>query len=81
VLTDRTQDFRDTAAMHPGANRPGANVPQSLLDACWRPTLLTGFPASHRGIAAFAVSSSTRGKLVEESSDLTKEGDVWCLTT
>lgn len=59
VLTDRTQYFRDMVTMHLGANRPGADVPQSQLDACWLQTMLTGFPASYLGIAAFAETDVT----------------------
>jgi non-heme chloroperoxidase len=59
VLTDRTQYFRDMVAMHLGANRPDAEVPQSQLDACWLQTMLTGFPASYLGIAAFAETDVT----------------------
>ena len=59
VLTDRTRYFKDMVDKHFGANRPGANIPQSELDACWLQTMMTGFPASYFGIAAFAETDVT----------------------
>jgi non-heme chloroperoxidase len=59
VLADRTEFFRGMVTMHFGANRPGASIPPSQLDACWLQTMLTGFPASYLGIAAFAETDVT----------------------
>jgi non-heme chloroperoxidase len=59
VLTDRSQYFQGMVALHLGANRPGAKIPQAQIDACWLQTMLSGFPASYRGIAAFAETDVT----------------------
>jgi non-heme chloroperoxidase len=59
VLADRTEYFRDMVTIHFGANREGASIPQGQLDACWAQTMLSGFPASYLGIAAFAETDVT----------------------
>jgi non-heme chloroperoxidase len=72
---DRTEYFRDMVTLHFGTNRPDAKVPQSQLDACWLQTMLTGFPASYLGIAAFAETDVTDDMKTIDVPTLILHGD------
>jgi non-heme chloroperoxidase len=75
VLADRTEYFRDMVTMHFGTNRVDAKVPQAQLDACWLQTMLTGFPASYLGIAAFAETDVTDDMKTIDVPTLILHGD------
>ncbi len=60
VITDRSQYFKGLVGIHFGANRPGANVSESLLHSCWLQTMLTGFPAAYFAIKSFAETDTTQ---------------------
>ena len=62
--------------LHFGTNRPDAKVPQSQLDACWLRTMLTGFPVSYLGIAAFAESDVTDDMKTIDAPTLIVHGDA-----
>jgi non-heme chloroperoxidase len=59
VLASRPEYFRGMVTAHFSANRPGANIAQSELDACWDQTMLSGVPAAYFAIAAFAETDTT----------------------
>lgn len=59
VIDNRQEYFKSLVRVHFGADRPEAKVPQSLLDACWLQTMLTGFPAAYFAIKAFAETDTT----------------------
>jgi non-heme chloroperoxidase len=43
VLANRSQFFKDLAISYFGADRPGANISEGLLNSCWNQDMLTGF--------------------------------------
>jgi non-heme chloroperoxidase len=59
VLKDRGQHFKAMIEAHFSVNREWSSVPQSDLDQNWNMTMLSGFPASYFGIAAFAETDVT----------------------
>jgi non-heme chloroperoxidase len=75
VLADRTEYFRDMVTLHFGANRVDAKIPQAQLDACWLQTMLSGFPASYLGIAAFAETDVTDDMKTIDVPTLILHGD------
>lgn len=59
VLTDRGQHFKGMIDLHFSVNREWSTAQQSDLDQNWTMTMLSGFPASYFGIAAFAETDVT----------------------
>jgi pimeloyl-ACP methyl ester carboxylesterase len=55
--------------------RQDAKIPQAQLDACWLQTMLTGFPASYLGIAAFAETDVTDDMKTNDVPTLILHGD------
>jgi non-heme chloroperoxidase len=54
VLADRAQLYRDLATPYFGANRPGANVSQGVLDAFWIQAMMGGLKNQLECIKAFS---------------------------
>jgi non-heme chloroperoxidase len=54
LLANRPEYFKNMLFAALGANRPGADVSQDILDAWWNQTTLTGLPAAYYAIQAFA---------------------------
>jgi non-heme chloroperoxidase len=75
VIADRSQYFKGMVSIHFGANRPGANVSESLLNSCWLQTMLTGFPAAYFGIKAFAETDTTKDLKAIDVPTLILHGD------
>ncbi|HVJ00944.1 MAG TPA: alpha/beta hydrolase [Sphingomonas sp.] len=59
ILANRAQFYRDFAIPFFGANRPGANVPQSLLDEFWLLSMQAGLKNAHDCIKAFSETDFT----------------------
>ena len=59
VLKNRAQFTKDLARTYFGADRPGANVSEALLDACWNQNMLAGFPAAYFQVKAFSETDMT----------------------
>ena len=59
ILANRSQFYRDFAIPFYGANRPGANVPQSLLDEFWLVSMQAGLKNAHDSIKAFGETDFT----------------------
>ena len=59
VVTNRAQFFKDLAIAYFGADRPGANISEDLLNSCWNQDMLTGFPAAYFAIKAFSETDMT----------------------
>ena len=54
LLKDRSQTYKEFAAPFYGANRPGANVSQGVLDQLWLWTMQSGLKNAYERIKAFS---------------------------
>jgi non-heme chloroperoxidase len=59
VAEDRSQFYKDLAVPFYGANRPGANVSQGLLDQFWLWSMQSGTINSYESIKAFSETDFT----------------------
>jgi non-heme chloroperoxidase len=59
ILKNRSQFYKDFAIAFYGANREGANVPQSLLDEFWLISMQAGLKNAHDCIKAFSETDFT----------------------
>lgn len=59
LLADRTQFYRDFAQLFYGANRPGAQVSQGVLDQFWRLCMQVGLKNAYECIKAFSETDFT----------------------
>jgi non-heme chloroperoxidase len=59
LLNDRAQTFRDFAHQFYGANRPGANVSQGVLDQFWLWSMQAGLKNAYESIKAFSETDFT----------------------
>src|SRR5690606_4335214 len=59
IVSNRSQFYRDFAVPFYGANRPGADVPQSLLDAFWLLCMQAGLKNAFESIKAFSETDFT----------------------
>jgi non-heme chloroperoxidase len=59
VFKDRSQFYRDLAVQFYGANRPGANVSQGVLDQFWLWSMQSGLKNAYDSIKAFSETDFT----------------------
>jgi non-heme chloroperoxidase len=59
LLKDHSQFYKDFAVMFYGANRPGANVSQGMLDQFWLWSMQAGLKNSYDSIKAFSETDFT----------------------
>jgi non-heme chloroperoxidase len=59
LMTDRSQAYKDFAAPFYGANRPGANVSQGVLDQFWSWSMQSGLKNAYESIKAFSETDFT----------------------
>jgi non-heme chloroperoxidase len=59
LVKDRSQFYKDFAVMFYGANRPGANVSQGMLDQFWLWSMQAGLKNSYDSIKAFSETDFT----------------------
>jgi non-heme chloroperoxidase len=59
LLKDRSQFYKDLAIKFSGANRPGANVPQGVLDQFWLWGMQVGLVNAYESIKAFSETDFT----------------------
>jgi len=59
VLADRSQLYKDISVPFFGANRPGANVSQRVLDAFWLMSMQVGIKAAYDCIKQFSETDFT----------------------
>jgi non-heme chloroperoxidase len=59
LASDRGQFYRDFSVQFYGTNRPGAKVPQSMLDQFWRLCMQTGLKNSWECVKAFSETDFT----------------------
>ena len=59
IARNRSQFYRDFAVPFYGANRPGSEVPQSLLDALWLQAMTAGLTNAYDCIKAFSETDFT----------------------
>ena len=76
VVTNRAQFFKDLAIAYLGADRPGANISEALLNSCWNQDMLTGFPAAYSAIKAFSETDMTEDLKLIDVPTLILHGDV-----
>ena len=76
AIANRAQFPKDLAVAYFGADRPGANVSQALLDACWMQDMLGGFPAAYFSIKAFSKTGMTEDLKRIDVPTLILHGDV-----
>jgi non-heme chloroperoxidase len=76
VIKNRAQYFRELVIPYFGADRPGANVSEALLDSCWNQNMLTGFPAAYFSIKAFSETDMTEDLKMIDVPTLILHGDA-----
>jgi non-heme chloroperoxidase len=59
VIANRAQFMKDLAKIYFGANLPGANISEALVESCWGQQMLSGFPAAYFQIKAFSETDMT----------------------
>jgi non-heme chloroperoxidase len=59
ILKDRSQFYKELAKPFYGANRPGAQVSQGLLDQFWLWSMQAGLQNAHDSIKAFSETDFT----------------------
>ncbi len=59
ILKDRSQFYRDLAKPFYGANRPGSQVSQGMLDQFWMWSMQAGLKNAHDSIKAFSETDFT----------------------
>jgi non-heme chloroperoxidase len=59
LMKDRSQTYKDFAAPFYGANRPGANVSQGILDQFWTWSMQCGLKNAYESIKAFSETDFT----------------------
>jgi non-heme chloroperoxidase len=59
LFKDRSQFYKDLAVMFYGANRPGANVSQAILDQFWLWSMQAGLKNAYESIKAFSETDQT----------------------
>ncbi|MFB3908559.1 MAG: alpha/beta fold hydrolase [Candidatus Eisenbacteria bacterium] len=59
LMKDRSQCYRDFAVPFYGANRPGANVSQGVLDQFWAWSMQAGLKNAYESIKAFSETDFT----------------------
>ena len=75
VTKSRPEYFRDMVGLHFSVNRPENHVAQAELDTSWNECMLSGFPASYYGIAAFAETDVTEDLKTIDVPTLILHGD------
>lgn len=60
LLEDRTKFYRDFGMLFYGANRPGANVSQGVLDQFWRLCMQAGLKNAYECVKAFSETDFTQ---------------------
>jgi non-heme chloroperoxidase len=60
VFSDRSQYYRNLAVQFYGANRPGANVSQGVLDQFWLWSMQSGLKNAYESIKAFSETDFTQ---------------------
>jgi non-heme chloroperoxidase len=59
LMKDRSQTYKDFAGPFYGANRPGANVSQGVLDQFWSWSMQSGLKNAYESIKAFSETDFT----------------------
>jgi len=75
LIANRSQFFKDLSIIYFGANRPGANIPEGLLNSCWLQDMLTGFPAAYFAIKALSETDMTEDLKTIDVPTLILHGD------
>jgi non-heme chloroperoxidase len=76
VIANRAQFMKDLAVIYFGADRPGANISEALLNSCWNQDMLTGFPAAYFAIKAFSETDTSEDLRKIDVPTLILHGDV-----
>jgi non-heme chloroperoxidase len=59
LAKDRSQFYKDLAVLFYGANRPGANVSQGILEQFWLWSMQAGLKNAYESIKAFSETDQT----------------------
>jgi non-heme chloroperoxidase len=54
VVANRAEFMKNLVTIYFGADLPGRNIPDALLNSCWSQVMLAGFPAAYFAIKAFS---------------------------
>lgn len=76
VVANRAQFMKDLAIIYFGADRPGANISEALINSCWSQQMLAGFPAAYFQIEAFSETDMTEDLKKIDVPTLILHGDV-----
>jgi non-heme chloroperoxidase len=76
VIANRAQFMKDLATIYFGADRPGVNISEALLNSCWNQDMLTGFPAAYFAIKAFSETDTSEDLKKIDVPTLILHGDV-----
>ncbi len=76
VITNRPQFMKDLDECLLGADRPGAAVPEALLNSAWNQEMLAGFPAAYFQIKAFSETDMSEDLKKIDVPTLILHGDI-----
>jgi non-heme chloroperoxidase len=76
VIANRAQFMKDLTNVYFGADRPGAAVPEALLNSAWSQEMLAGFPAAYFQIKAFSETNMSEDLKTIAVPTLILHGDI-----
>ena len=76
VIANRAQFMKDLSGIYFGADLPGANVSEVVLNVSWTQDMMTGFPAAYFAIKAFSETDTSEDLKKIDVPTLILHGDV-----
>jgi non-heme chloroperoxidase len=76
IIANRAKFMKDLTGIYFGADLPGANISEALLNASWTQDMLTGFPAAYFAIKAFSETDTSEDLRKIDVPTLILHGDV-----
>jgi non-heme chloroperoxidase len=76
VIANRAQFMKDLAKIYLGADLPGANISEALIESCWTQQMLSGFAAAYFQIKAFSETDMTEDLKKIDVPTLILHGDI-----
>jgi non-heme chloroperoxidase len=76
VVANRAEFMKNLVTVYFGADLPGREIPDSLLNSCWSQCMVTGFPAAYFAIKAFSETEMSEDLKRIDVPTLILHGDV-----
>jgi non-heme chloroperoxidase len=76
AVANRAEFMKNLVTVYFGADLPGRNIPDALLNSCWSQCMLTGFPAAYFAIKAFSETNMSEDLKRIDVPTLILHGDV-----